>query len=428
MIGRKWTGIALAAVVLSGCRNAGTTSAVPEAAAGIATVPAYPSKRLVFPWSVVSGGVASPLAMREAMRDDAVVAAHYAGLKPAGFRAEALPTNRKGYVSYRIRDKIYWTRRMVTLQAGETILTDGETMVRGRCGNLISDAPRQPVAAAEAEPAEIAMDQPVREAHLMLSPALPGEPAVATEVIHNPKQIGTSENRTSALPAPDPQEMMPPVWTAGGVSSPMGGIVGVSSAGGAGGAPTNNPAPSVATTPEFPAALTVFVSVSTHPALIEVAPPLVIAALVLPPDQPNVMPSGYVWEHPLLPSPPPWLPRRDPPRVFYPPGGHPPREITPPPSGPPPANTPAPFGPPPANTPPPSGPPPANTPPPFGPPPANTPPPFGLPPHGLPPLDPPTLPPPGSPPPDTPVPEPSAWIMLALGLTGIAVGLFRRKF
>ena len=338
----------------------------------------------------------SRLAMREAMRDDPVVEAHYAGLKPAGFRAEALPANRKGYVSYRIRDKIYWTRRMVTLQAGETVFTDGETMVRGRCGNLISAWPRQPVAPAEAEPAEIAMDQPVREAHLMLSPALPGEPAVATEVFHNPKQIGTSENMTNVLPAPDPQEMMPPVWTAGGGSRAIGGIVGVSSAGGGtGGAPTSNPAPSVATTPEFPAALTVFVSVSTHPALIEVAPPLVIVALLLPPDQPIVTPSGYVWEHALVPSPPPWLPRRDPPRVFYPPGGHPPREITPPPSGPPPANTP---------------------------------PPFGLPPHGLPPLDPPTLPPPGSPPPDTPVPEPSAWIMLALGLTGIAVGLFRRKF
>ena len=385
------------AVLLSGCRSAATTAPVPEATASIATAPAYPSKRWVFPWSVVSGGVTSPLAMREAMQDDPVVEAHYAGLKPAAFRTETLPGDRRGYVSYRIRDKVYWTRGMVTLQAGETVLTDGQFMVRGRCGNLISFTPRQPVAPVEVEPPEIAMDQPVREAQLMLSPSLPSVLAVETKSFHNPKQIGTNVEMTSVLPAPDPQEMLPPVWTAGGISSPVFGVVVIS---GGGGHPTTPPSASTpAGTREPTATAPIFGPVSTTSTHIEVAPPLVISSLLFPPEPPNVTPSpftpGNVWEHPPAPS-------RSP-SPFYPP----PR------AGPPPTN-------PPPNTPPPG------IPPPYGPPPSDPTP------HGPPPtppsLDRPPFPPPSSPPPGTPVPEPGAWVLIALGLTGIALGLFRRKF
>ena len=391
-------GIVLA-VLLAGCRNATTTAPVPEATASIATVPAYPSKRSVFPWSVVSGGVTSPLAMREAMQDDPVVEAHYAGLNPAAFRAETLPADRRGYVSYRIRDKVYWTRRMVTLQAGETVLSDGQFMVRGRCGNLISFTPRQPVAPVDVEPPEIAMDLPVREAQLMRSPALPAKPTIETETFRNPKQIGTNADMTSVLPAPDPQEMLPPVWTAGGISSPVAGVVGIS---GGGGAPTTPP---IASTPAGPtAAAPIFGPVSTTSAHIEIAPPLVISSLLFPPEPLNGTPlpfaPGNVWEHPPAPprSPPPFYP--------FPREGPPP--TNPPPNTPPPG-TPPPYGPPPSGTPP-------SNPPPPGPPPTP------------PPLDPPPLPPPASPPPDTTVPEPGGWVLIVLGLSGIAAGAFRRKF
>ena len=373
------------AVLLAGCRSATTTAPNPETTASIATVPAYPSKRWVFPWSVVSGGVTSPLAMREAMQGDPVVAAHYAGLKPSAFRAETLPADRRGYVSYRIRDKVYWTRGMVTIQAGETVLTDGQFMVRGRCGNLISFTPRQPVAPVDVEPLELAMDQPVREAQLMRSPALPAEPAIETEILHNPKQLGTNVGMTSVLPAPDPQEMLPPVWTVGGSSSPVFGVVVLSG----GGAPSTTP-PSASTpvgTREPTATAPIFGPISTTSTHIEVAPPLVISSLLFPPEPLNVTPApftlGNVWEHPPTPT-----------------------------------QSPQPFHPPPRDGPPPSNPPP-NTPPPgpaqlFAPPPSNSPPP-----------GPPRL---SSPPPDTQVTEPGTWVLIALGLTGIALGLFRRNF
>ena len=378
------------AVLLAGWWSATTPAPDPETTASIATVPAYPSKRLVFPWSVVSGGVTSPLAMREAMQDDPVVKAHYAGLNPAAFRAETLAADRRGYVSYRIRDKVYWTRRMVTLQAGETVLTDGESMLRGRCGNLISFITREPVAPVDDEPLVLAMDQAVREAQLMPSPALPPELAIETEIFHNPKQIGTNVDMTSVLPVPDPQEMLPPVGTAGGMFSPVFGVADIS--GGEGDPATPLSGSTTAGTPEPTATAPIFGPFSISSAHIGAARPLVISSLLVPPEPPNRTPSpftpGNLWEYP--PPPPRW------PQPFPP---HP--RDGPPPSNPPPT-TPPPgtlsiFGPPPP-------PPPSDDPPPPGPPRLS------------------------SPPPDTPVPEPGTWVLLALGLTGIALGLFRRKF
>ena len=401
MTGRKWTGIVLAVLALTSCR---TALPKPEAkagggqdqTAGVAATTAVPSRRLVFPWSVVSGGVDSPLAMRTAMQEDPVVDAHYAGLNPASFRAETLQAKRQGYVSYRIRDKIYWTRRMVTLLAGETVLSDGQFLVRGRCGNLISPTPRQPVAPAGVEPAEIAMDLAVREALLMHSPAFPVEMAVETEKILNPKQIGNDREMTSVLPMPDPQEMMPPVWTAGGISSPGGGLVAI---GGASGAAQSSPGLPVTRQPETPNAGAPFVPVLTRSAPVEFPPPMVIASLAPPLETPIVTPSpitpGYVWERPTPSGYPPGVtpvPPGAPPQVHYTPGENP-------------------FHP--------------NTPP--GTPPPPTPPPPTSPPLGPPPFDPPSSPPPGPPPPDMPVPEPGVWVLLVLGSAGIAARYFRRN-
>src|SRR6188768_472364 len=92
--GRKWAMIVLAAITLASCRQS-----IPKPAAGSNAGPAQKavkdlakaqqSKLIVYPWSVVSGGVGSPNAMRAAMQEDPVVDAHYAGLNPAFFRAEA---------------------------------------------------------------------------------------------------------------------------------------------------------------------------------------------------------------------------------------------------------------------------------------------------------------------------------------------------
>ena len=50
------------------------------------------------------------------------------------------------------RRRVYWTKRTVTIQAGEQVVTDGKTLVRGRCGNNISVAPLLPTLDNEPKP------------------------------------------------------------------------------------------------------------------------------------------------------------------------------------------------------------------------------------------------------------------------------------
>jgi len=76
-----------------------------------------------YPYSVVPGGVHSTMELASAGRDP-VVAAHYARVNMASARIETVRAPRRVHVSYRIGDRIYWTKRKVTLSPGERILTD----------------------------------------------------------------------------------------------------------------------------------------------------------------------------------------------------------------------------------------------------------------------------------------------------------------
>ena len=58
-------------------------------------------------------------------------------------RAVTLTAPRSAYVSYRRGDRTYWTRDRVWLKAGETVLTDGATTIRARCGNCVSDVKQE---------------------------------------------------------------------------------------------------------------------------------------------------------------------------------------------------------------------------------------------------------------------------------------------
>jgi hypothetical protein len=93
--------------------------------------------------------VHSIAALREAVAREAVVAEHYAHLDISRVRLDSVVGERRVYVSYRIGDRVYWTKHPVTLQPGELILTDGQTEIRARCGNCITTRPMEPVSALE---------------------------------------------------------------------------------------------------------------------------------------------------------------------------------------------------------------------------------------------------------------------------------------
>jgi PEP-CTERM motif-containing protein len=112
-----------------------------------------------FRYSVIPGGAHSPEDLRRALRNDDVVRTHYADFKADSARVVVLDRDRLAFVSYRVGDQVFWTRKPVHLRKGETLLSDGTHLARTRCGNRISDDPPKPNAAAE--PEESALSAPV---------------------------------------------------------------------------------------------------------------------------------------------------------------------------------------------------------------------------------------------------------------------------
>jgi len=117
------------------------------------------SARTVYPFSVIPGGVRSAEEFAEAVATDPAVGAHYGDVIPASMHVETVDAPRAAYMSYRIGDQIYWTKRKLALHEGEQVLSDGSVTIRGRCGNRLADEPMQPT--SEAEPPVEAFEGPV---------------------------------------------------------------------------------------------------------------------------------------------------------------------------------------------------------------------------------------------------------------------------
>ncbi|MGB8013444.1 MAG: PEP-CTERM sorting domain-containing protein [Terriglobales bacterium] len=128
----------------------------------------------VYPYSVVPGGVKDADDLRYAALRDYVVRRHYARFDFSNARLVRAAEPGEVYLSYRIRDTVFWTRRKVRLHAGELLLTDGNITARARCGNQISDTAKPEV--SEEEPAEDVMDEPVASA---TEPSFPIHPMLA---------------------------------------------------------------------------------------------------------------------------------------------------------------------------------------------------------------------------------------------------------
>ena len=94
--------------------------------------------------------------VESAVGRDAIVAAHYSTINSRELRVETLPKDLAVYMSYRIGDEVFWTKRKVRLRQGETILTDGAHHIRTRCGNCIAFSPMGPT--SDDEPGEMEFD------------------------------------------------------------------------------------------------------------------------------------------------------------------------------------------------------------------------------------------------------------------------------
>jgi len=124
---------------------------------------AISSNRPVYRYSVIPGGAYTATELSDAIHADAVVAAHYTDVSVRNIRIRRVTDPRRVYMSYRLRDRIYWTSKPIALKVGELILDDGVNQIRARCGNRIATdlPPAVTVAKDEPEPTELDDVQPI---------------------------------------------------------------------------------------------------------------------------------------------------------------------------------------------------------------------------------------------------------------------------
>lgn len=114
--------------------------------------------RLVYPYSIIPGGIQTLADLKLAIADDPVVARQFQGFDFQRARLIQVAQNESMFVSYRIGQKVYWTRRKLPLHSGETLVTDGNITARTRCGNRVAKTPLD--TGSPLEPPEEAFNQP----------------------------------------------------------------------------------------------------------------------------------------------------------------------------------------------------------------------------------------------------------------------------
>jgi len=105
--------------------------------------------RTVYPYSVIPGGIASVEELKKVMDDRPDIARHLEGFNLEKAKLVRVTEPRSVYVSYRRGEGFFWTTRRLTLAKGELLITDENHTLRGRCGNDVSDAPREPTSSSE---------------------------------------------------------------------------------------------------------------------------------------------------------------------------------------------------------------------------------------------------------------------------------------
>jgi len=187
------------------------------------------NRRLVYPYSVISGGVTSGDELRETSAHDETVATHYAGFNYNRARVIEVNEPRLVYLSYRRGNKVYWTRKQASLHKGEKLLTDGRITARTRCGNQVSVLPQANTSPEEPLLAEL--DRP---------------DAVASGIEAFPPNLGSSLSVDPVMPiGPSSAGGGGPFAGGGGPPSgfvplPGGGPIPPTSGGGSGCTPTKN--------------------------------------------------------------------------------------------------------------------------------------------------------------------------------------------
>jgi hypothetical protein len=155
--------------------------------------PAVRPGRLIYPYSIIPGGVQDPYELERASVRDRIVSQHFAGFDYQRAKVVRLDEAKLVYLSYRMHNRVFWTRKKVRLARGENLISDGKIMARTRCGNQVSEKAQKAI--SPEEPPTMVFDQPMKldggtatqipfpaafESALLTRPQFPGlDPAVA---------------------------------------------------------------------------------------------------------------------------------------------------------------------------------------------------------------------------------------------------------
>jgi hypothetical protein len=173
------------------------------------------NRRLVYPYSVVPGGVRSADELQSASAHDPVVAEHYNGFDYKHARLVEVSQPKLVYLSYRRGDHIYWTRKQASLRVGEKLLTDGHTTARTRCGNQVSVLPQAETSPQEPTIAELDRPDAVASGREELFPS-----NLSTDLLPLDPQMPLGSSPGNAFSGgPPPGGFMPP--PIGGGSGPI---------------------------------------------------------------------------------------------------------------------------------------------------------------------------------------------------------------
>ena len=159
--------------------------------------------------SVIPGGVRHSLELTAALARDRFAKVHYANFDAANAYIVHVKAPRSVHVSYRMGDDIYWTKKKLQLKTGETLLTDGKSFVRTRCGNRIADTPQSKVSDREPAPEEFDMAiAPPRGASLNRTPKSTNDAGSHTAPFNGPSPH--AENIVPPTGSDGPIPRLPP--------------------------------------------------------------------------------------------------------------------------------------------------------------------------------------------------------------------------
>src|SRR5229473_1868659 len=146
--------------------------------------PAVRPGRPIYPYSVIPGGVQDPYELERASVRDRVVSQHFTGFDYQRARVVRLEEAKLVYLSYRMNNRVFWTKKKVRLARGEKLISDGKIVARTRCGNQVSEKAQKAISPGGCETAAEEnhekklgiVDDEKKEKHCPSSSPPPGPP------------------------------------------------------------------------------------------------------------------------------------------------------------------------------------------------------------------------------------------------------------